>query len=182
MNLDDAERAAYRAHVDGARDYTELFRTVKRLVERELRKSRAGLMLGLSSLGVAPTGFLGGYFVVGSNAIVLNRDVLNHVKAKEPAYHNAYAFHVLLHEYLHTIGYLTEDAVRPLAHALSEKALGPDHPATLIAAAMLPGATDGEGPELFKRLAYAPVGWRPSEPPTIEIVKGFDPEATSYIM
>src|ERR687892_424370 len=85
------------ARVDSARDYTELFRIVKQLVERRLRKSRAGIMLGLAPLGLSPSGFFGGYFVVGSNAIVLNRDVLNYVKLKEPAWHNAYAFHVLLH-------------------------------------------------------------------------------------
>ena len=91
------------AELDGARDYTALFRLVKRLVERRLRKSRAGIMLGLANLGLSGQGFLGGYFVLGSNAIVLNRDVLDHVKLKEPASLNAYAFHVLLHEYLQTM-------------------------------------------------------------------------------
>ena len=57
---------------------------------------------------------------------------------KEPAHHNAYAFHVLLHESLRTLGYLGEEEVRSLAHALSEEDLGPEHPATLIAAARRP--------------------------------------------
>src|ERR671925_37013 len=88
----------FAVEVDGATGYAELFRLVKRLVERRLGKSRAGIMLGLTRLGLSPAGFLGGYFVVGSNAIVLNRDVLEYVRQDQPEFHNAYAFHVLLHE------------------------------------------------------------------------------------
>lgn len=172
--------AAVVAQVDAAPDYTALFRVVKRLVERELRKSRAGIMLGLAPLGLSPSGFFGGYFVLGSNAIVLNRDVLHYVKANRPEAHNAYAFHVLLHEYLHTLGYLSEDDVRPLAWEISEAALGPDHLATRIARAMVPGE-HAEPPEFFRSLVYPQFGWAPPQRPHIEIVKGFDPDATSYI-
>jgi hypothetical protein len=168
------------ARVDEARDYTELFRIVKQQVERHLRKSRAGIMLGLAPLGLSPSGFFGGYFVLGSNAIVLNRDVLNYVKLKEPDWHNAYAFHVLLHEYLHTLGYLSEDDVRPLAHEISVAALGADHPATRIAGAMVPGER-GEMPAFFRELVFPKFGYAPARRPQIEIVKGFDPDATSYI-
>ena len=170
------------ATLDGARDYAELFRLVKRLVEKHLGKSRAGMMLGLAGLGLSPGGFLGGYFVVGSNAIVLNRDVLRYVQATEPSYHNAYAFHVLLHEYLHTLGYFREDEVRPLAHDISLEALGDAHPATLIAAAMDTREVNAPGaPELFRKLVYPSFGWAPSRRPDIEIVKGFDLDATPYI-
>lgn len=168
------------ARVDSARDYTELFRVVKQVVEREIRKSRAGMMLGLASLGLSPNGFFGGYFVVGSNAIVLNRDVLQYIRMQEPQWHNAYAFHVLLHEYLHTLGYLSEEEVRPLAHHISVAALGAQHPATRIAAAMVPGER-GDPPAFFKKLVYPQFGWRPPQRPEIEIVKGFDPDATPYI-
>lgn len=168
------------ARVDGARGYTELFSLVKGLVERELRKSRSGIMLGLAGLGLSPTGFFGGYFVLGSNAIVLNRDVLRYVEANQPQMHNAYAFHVLLHEYLHTLGYFSEDEVRPIAWQLSERALGSEHPATRIARAMVPGE-HAEPPEFFRTLVFPPVGWAPSRRPDIEIVKGFDPDSTPYI-
>lgn len=168
------------ARVDAARDYTELFRIVKQQVEKHLRKSRAGIMLGLAPLGLSPSGFFGGYFVLGSNAIVLNRDVLHYVKLKEPQWLNAYAFHVLLHEYLHTLGYLSEEEVRPLAHQISVAALGHEHASTRIAAAMVPGET-GEPPAFFKDLVYPQFGWSPPRRPVIEIVKGFDPDATSYI-
>lgn len=169
------------AEIAAAKDYTALFRLVKRLVEARLRKSRAGIMLGLAHLGLSQQGFLGGYFVVGSNAIVLNRDVLEHVRAQEPAHHNAYAFHVLLHEYLHTLGYFSEEEVRPMAHRISVDALGEDHPATLIAAAMLPGADPSAAPAFFRRLVYPQYGWVPPRGVPMEIVKGFDPDSTPYI-
>lgn len=179
VGVDDRAVEELRA----ASDYTALFRVVKRLVEARLAKSRTGMMLGLARLGMSPSGFLGGYFVVGSNAIVLNRDVLDYVKLKEPAHHNAYAFHVLLHEYLHTLGYLGEDEVRPLAYEISRDALGDEHPATLIAAAMAPGvAPSADAPAFFRDLAYPPFGWAPPARPHIEIVKGFDPDASPYIM
>lgn len=172
----------YAAELESARDYPALFRLVKRVVERGLGRSRAGMMLGLASLGMSPDGFLGGYFVVGSNAIVLNRDVLGYVKAEAPEHHNAYAFHVLLHEYLHTLGWFSEDDVRPLARKLSEDAFGPDHPATRIAAAMDPTASDtGQGLAFFRRLAYPAFGWAPRHDVPVEIVKGFDPDASPYI-
>lgn len=168
--------------LDRATGYAPLFALAKRLVEAKLRKSRAGIMLGLAGLGLSPSGFLGGYFILGSNAIILNRDVLNYVRTTEPRYHNAYAFHVLLHEYLHTLGYFHEDEVRPLAHDITLDALGPDHPATLIAAAMdTRGGAPKDAPEFFRKLVYPQFGWAPSRRPDIEIVKGFDLDATPYI-
>lgn len=188
------------AELDGARDYTALFRLVKRIVESRLRKSRSGIMLGLAPMGISPQGFLGGYFILGSNAMILNKDVLHYVKAHRPEHHNAYAFHVLLHEYLHTLGYFGEDEVRPLAYQLSRDALGDEHAATLIAAAMVPGLevtapephasgeeTPGAPPmtasaaEFFRKLVYPQFGWAPQQRPQIEIVKGFDPDSTPYI-
>lgn len=168
------------ARVNEARDYTQLFGLVKELVERGLGRSRAGIMLGLAELGLSPGGFLGGYFVAGSNAIVLNRDVLAYVKRNEPAHHNAYAFHVLLHEYLHTLGYFDEGEVRRVALELSREGLGEAHPATLIASAMTGRGAPG-APELFRRLVFPRYGAVPPGDPHIEIVKGFDPDASPYI-
>ena len=187
MDAEPTERPTVRARLDAARSLPEVFALVKRVVESALGKSRAGIMLGLTELGAAPDAFFGGYFVVGSNAIVLNRTVLRHIEAtaqkEDPRALNAYAFHVLLHEYLHTLGYFGEDEVRPLAYEVSREALGDDHPATAIAAAMAPGARPAAAlPEYFRKLVYPAVGWVPPRPMPIEIVKGFDHDASPYIM
>lgn len=168
--------------LDRAGDYPTLFELAKRLVQERLGRSRVGIMLGLQGLGLSPSGFLGGYYVVGSNAIVLNRDVLHHIQANHPAYFNAYAFHVILHEYLHALGFLDEATVRRHAHAMSVEAFGTDHPATRIAAAMAPGVHDPEAPEIFGRLTMPPFGFQPDQTGTIEYVKGIDPDASPYIM
>ena len=46
---------------------------------------------------------------------------------------NAYIFHVLLHEYLHSLGCVDEQETQILTYLISEKVLGSDHQATLIA-------------------------------------------------
>lgn len=154
---------------------------VKALVEARLGASRAGIMLGLQRLGLSPSGFLGGYFVTGSNAVILNRDVLDHVKITAPEHHNAYAFHVLLHEYLHTLGYFDETHVRTLALEISLDAFGEDHPATWIAQAMTPGPRPPGVPELFRKLTMPPFGWKPQRAGPIEYVPDFDLDASPYI-
>lgn len=167
--------------LEQARGYAEIFRLVKRLVERRLGRSRAGLMLGLSRLGLAPNGFLGGYYVLASNAIVLNRDALDFVEANRPEHVKAYAFHVLLHEYLHTLGFVPESVVRPLVHEITAAEFPADHPATVIAAAMTPGVATPEAGRFFRSLVYPEYGGSRGVPGDLEIVAGFDPDATPYI-
>lgn len=172
----------YGKRLEDASDLPALFDVAKDLVDAELDLSRAGLMLGLSRLGLSPGAYLGGYFVVGSNAIVLNRDVLDHVEIEHPEHYNVYAFNVLLHEYLHTVGYLDEAELRGIAHDLIEDAFGPGHPATRIAAAMDPHHRDGgDAPAFFRRLTMPRYGYKPPGDPGIEYVRGFDPRASPYI-
>lgn len=172
----------FAARLDDARDITAVFDLVKDAVQRHLGRSRAGIMVGLADLGVAPSSFLGGYFQVGTNAIVLNGTVLRNVRVKAPEHENAYLFHILLHEYLHTLGYLREDQVRPLALEVSRELLGEDHPATLLAAALAGTRELPEALELFRKLAFSPVPWHPSEDRPMRIVKGIDHGSTPYIM
>lgn len=170
------------ARVDAAAgDYAALFACVKALVEAELGASRAGIMLGLQSLGFGPRGYVGGYFVTGTNAIVLNRDLLNYVRIEAPDLHGAVAFHLLLHEYLHTLGHLDEGRVRRLVHRLCRAGLGEDHPATRIAAAFLPGVDPAAVPEVLRDVVHPGFGWTPPGGPDFEIVRGFDPDASPYI-
>lgn len=159
----------------------ELFDLAKALVDEHLEASRVGIMVGLQSLGLSPRGYLGGYYVAGSNAIVLNRDVLAHIEANHPRYANAYAFHVILHEYLHSLGYFDETEVREQTLAVCREALGPEHAATRIAATMAPGAEAEGAPELFRQLTLPPYGWEPDEGGQITYVRGVDRDSTRYI-
>lgn len=181
----DAAATPLSARVDAAPGYPELFACVKELVEAELDASRTGIMLGLANLGFSPQGYVGGYFVTGTNAIVLNRDLLNYVRVRDAErdadLHNAVAFHLLLHEYLHTLGHFEEGRVRRLVHRLCRDGLGEDHAATRIAAAFLPGTDPAGVPDFLRAVVHPEVGWTPPGGPDFEIVRGMDPDASPYI-
>ncbi len=143
----------------------ETFESVKDAVRREKGASRAGLMLGLQELGSSPRGFVGGYYPVSSNIIVMNRTPLRRIRETNPALLKPYAFHILLHEYIHSLGVLDESATRQLTWEISKKRLGEEHPATLL-------STDIH--KFFPNLVYPYYGWQPKGEPEVELVKGFD--------
>jgi len=161
----------YRARLDEAKSLPDIFELVKSLVLNSLGKSRGGLMLGMANLGNHPQGFFGGFFTTGSNVIVLNKIPLQRIKETRPELYKPYVFHVLLHEYIHSLGYLDEADVRSKVFTLSKAALGEDHLATQIASS---------SNEFIKHLAYPDVSWKP-EDEGLELVEGFDRSSVSYI-
>ncbi len=161
----------YRARLDEAKSLPDIFELVKSLVLKSLGKSRGGLMLGMANLGNHPQGFFGGFFTTGSNVIVLNKIPLQRIKETRPELYKPYVFHVLLHEYIHSLGYLDEADVRSKVFTLSKAALGEDHLATQIASS---------SNEFIKHLAYPDVSWKP-EDEGLELVEGFDRSSVSYI-
>jgi len=119
---------AYR--LSGCADFACIFGIVKTVVEKAIGERRGGLLLGLSEL----PNYIGAFHQVGSNFIVMNKSLLEDVlKTGDKEIINSYIFHILLHEYLHTLGYVDEQQTQVLAQAISEEALGPNHSATLIA-------------------------------------------------
>ena len=111
-------------------DYSCIFELVKAAVETTMNKRRVGLMLGLSDL----PNHVGALHQMGSNFIVMNKRLLKEViRSGNRKLINAYIFHILLHEYIHSLGFLNEQKTQTLTFAISEEVLGPDHPATKIA-------------------------------------------------
>lgn len=151
---------------------SEIFAIVKQIVLDFMGRERAGLMLGLSELGGRPGAFVGAFYPVGSNLIVLNKTPLKVVQAFRPELYNAYCFNMLLHEYLHSIGILDEEENRYATVLISEKAFGKNHPTTIIAKDLT---------RLFPEIIYSSLVWRPTERFEIEIVEDFDNESLSYI-
>jgi hypothetical protein len=161
----------YRFRLDEAKSMPDIFELVKSLVLKSMGKSRGGLMLGMANLGNRPQGFFGGFFTTGSNVIVLNKIPLQRIKETRPELYKPYVFHVLLHEYIHSLGYLNEAEVKAKVSAITREALGDEHLATLIA--------DNAG-EFIKHLAYPDVSWK-AEDEGLELVQGFDRSSVSYI-
>jgi hypothetical protein len=154
-----------------ARDIPDVFEAVKAAVRKVLGRERAGLMVVTQEIGNVPNGFFGGYFVVGANAIVVNQTPLRRIQETEPGLYIPWLFGLLLHEYLHSLGILDETEVRRVTNQVAQGVLGPDHPATKMAANPM---------EYLGNLAWPHVVWAPRDVP-FEIVKGLDRDATSYI-
>jgi len=120
-----------KEQLDVCKDFGDVFEVVKKTAERSLGQRRAGLMLYLAELPE----HVGAYHAVGTNGIVMNRLALDTVTrtARSLREINAYVFSILLHEYLHALGYMNESQVRRLVFRISREHLGEKHPATEIA-------------------------------------------------
>ena len=145
----------------------DIFELVKEAVLKHLGTSRAGLTLVLAELGSSDYGFVGAYYPVGSNTIVMNRSVLRRLRTEAPELFKAYVFHVLLHEYLHALGVLDEAQTGLYTYNITRSAFGEEHVATKLALKM---------EELIPLLRNLE---RLGE---IEHVRDFDRSSTEYIM
>jgi hypothetical protein len=150
-----------------ARTYDDVFAVVRESVRRVLGRERVGLGLGLSDLPAQ----VGAYWQVTGNIIVLNERLIRVLDATEsPAQRAAYLYVVILHEYLHSLGFLDERTDRQVVSHVAVEALGQDHAAARMA--------QGDLWEIFPQLRGAGTG----DGQRVRIVRGFDSEsANRYI-
>ncbi len=158
--------------LDRSFNFSEVFQLVKTSVKSSLGRRRTGLMLGLADLPE----YIGAFHQMGSNFIVMNRLLLDQVThiAKDRRQVNAYVYYTLLHEYLHTLGYVDEGQVRKLTREICGRILGPDHPATKLAV---------DGPAIvFPEMSFQHHGeLRTRRLPKFEIVREFEKEYRNYV-
>ncbi|MBU0497992.1 MAG: hypothetical protein KKC68_02555 [Candidatus Thermoplasmatota archaeon] len=148
------------------------FENIKHIVQTHEHRSRAGLMLGLQELGATQQGFIGAYFPVSSNIIVINKTPLRRIIETKPALLQPYGFHVLLHEYIHSLGFLDEQTTQQKTYEISKHHFGENHIITLF-------STDIR--QFIPNLTYPIYGWKPQNAfPPIEIIQGFDRSHTDY--
>ena len=151
---------------DIKQDLIEVFEDVKEAVQKSERRSRAGLMLGLQELGTSPNGFIGAYYPMSSNIIVVNKTPLRRIIDTKPQLLKPYGFHVLLHEYIHALGYLDEEITKRKTYEISKENFGENHIITKLSSDIT---------QFFPNLVYPIQGWLPeNEAPRITLVKGFD--------
>ena len=144
----------------------ETFELVKEAVRKSEGRSRAGLMLGLQELGSSLNGFIGAYYQVPSNIIIVNSTPLRRIIETNPQLLKPYGFHVLLHEYIHSLGFLDEDITEKKTYNITKEYFGDEHIATKFSANIR---------EFFPNLVYPIQGWIPQEGASkIELVQGFD--------
>ena len=150
------------------------FEEVKDVVRKTEKRSRAGLMLGLQELGSTLNGFIGAYFPISSNIIIINKTPLRRIIETNPNLIKPYGFHLLLHEYIHSLGFLDEQITRQKTYEISRQYFGDKHIITQLSTNIN---------KFFPNLVYPINGRIPTKNiPLIEIIQGFDKTNTeNYI-
>jgi hypothetical protein len=163
LNLRDNSRRLAQAT-----SFDQVFELVKRSSESSLGLHRAGLTLVLGDI----SNNVGAYHELGSNAIVMNRNIVKIVwrSTRSKTRRNAFTFMILLHEYLHTLGFTDETQVRDLSKKISDEFLGKGHLAGEMAAKPL----DQFFPMIPQFAMFRDKG-------QFETVHRFDSSSTSYI-
>jgi len=149
-------------------DYDAVFRVVRGAVRSVLGRERPGLGLGLANLPPS----IGAYWQVTGNLIVLNEGLVAAMRAHatSPLELNSFVYVILAHEYLHSLGYLDERAVRRVTAEVTRAAFGAHHLATAMA--------EGDLWQQYPFLAWAPGG----DGQRLKVVTRFDLATTqNYI-
>lgn len=161
------KQARYVEGLDRCSNFREVFQLVKRSVKETLKLERTGLMLFLADMPY----MVGAYHQVGTNNIVMNRILLNHVletsEAKREA--NSFIYSILTHEYIHALGYINEREARELTYQVSKETFGEEHLTTRMAAS---------SPWHF--IKPIPFG-TPDIPRPPTVVRDFEPPPFGYI-
>jgi len=168
VSSDIAWTGENREKLEAAEGFGEVFEMVKKAVDQVMGIHRAGLTL---VLGDIPNS-VGAYHEMGSNAIVMNRNLLKIVwkSTESKPRRNAYAFMILLHEYLHTLGFADDVQVRELSKKIIDAYIGQGH----IAGEMAVNPLDRFFPEIEKYALFRDNG-------SFETIRKFDSSSTPYI-
>ena len=152
-----------------------IFEKVRKDVKKIYKRRRAGLSLGLIDLGMSPNGFVGGLHYHPGTEIIMNVSPLKLIIETQP-YEIvwAYTYHILLHEYIHSLGILDEQRCRILTLRLTEEIFNDsDHPAVILAK----NGISSYMPAM--ELRYLPPEQKP-EGIKIEYLPGFDKESYEF--
>jgi hypothetical protein len=131
LSKGESSAGKFGSRLESAESYAEVWQIVKETVEFSLSKRRGSMLLFLDDLPLQ----LGAYHSVGTNNIVLNRTLVEVVEASMSSKRlvNAIVYNLLLHEYLHALGELSETTVRRSVVKVAQACFGEEHIATVIA-------------------------------------------------
>ena len=156
-------------------DIPEIFVKVKRDVRKVTGRQRAGLSLGLAEMGMYKGRFIGAYHINPGTDIIINKTPLG-ILLEQQSYEIiwAYTYHILLHEYIHSLGELDEERCRVITLRVSEEIFDEsNHPAVIL-------AKNGIGAYFSDlQLIYSPPDLKPDGIP-IEYIKYFDRESYEH--
>lgn len=161
----------FHTKLEESESISNIFELVKDAVRISIKRSRSGLMLGMTELGWNENGFVGAFYPVGSNIIIMNKTPLRSIEQASPKLYKPYIFHVLLHEYLHTLGILDENIVRFISTEISKRIFGEDHVVTQISQ---------DFSKFVPNVIYSNLDFEPHTG-EIELVDNFDKSNVTYI-
>jgi len=157
---------------DVEKNLISTFEQIKNIVKNDEGISRAGLMLGLQEIGGDINGFIGAYYPVASNIIIMNKTPIRRIIETNPDILPAYNFHILLHEYIHSLGFLNELITREKTYDISLKNFGENHLITQFSTNIQ---------KFLPNLIYPIHGYLPQNLKSkIEIISGFDKSNTDF--
>jgi hypothetical protein len=167
--MEESHVERYRSMLEKASSYGEVWEVVKDTVASSLNQRRAGMMLFLDDLPIQ----LGAYHPIGTNNIILNRVLVQAIEALTQSKRvvNALIYNLLLHEYLHALGHLSELKVRQLVYQVARECFGEDHVVTAIARS-----------SPWALLKEVPLDKVKASERVLEIVKDFERADRSYIV
>ena len=158
-------RRHYISRLRDAEDFDSIFQIVKDSVYEYLGERRAGL--GLILMDVHPT--ILGFYGVASNYIILNKRIFTYAKISlDKLSFNSLVYIVLLHEYLHSLGYLDETLVRRYVKEISINTFGEDHIVSQL-------ADKHVDIDMLKESLNLDID------PSPDMIKRFDTDSTRYI-
>jgi hypothetical protein len=162
------ERLGYYSRLEHATNYAEIWEVVKETTRYSLGKQRVGMMLFLDDLPLN----IGAYHPLGTNNLVLNRALVQIVDAATNSRKlvNCFVYILLLHEYLHALGYVAEEDVKPLVYDVAKKSFGENILVTKLAE---------KGP--WALLRGVPLNIIQAPKRVMEIVKDFERSNQEYI-
>ena len=113
----------YIKRLEEAENIKDVFELVREAVEDAMGESRAGLDLGFVEMGNSQQCVFA-FYPVGSNIIVMNKTPIRRIMETKPELIKPYVFSTLLHEYIHSLGYLDEDQARQLTCTIAQQLFG----------------------------------------------------------
>ena len=168
MDTKEKEARDYGFRLERARDYGEIWDIVKETTKQALGQHRTGMMLFLDDLPLN----IGAYHPLGTNNLVLNRALVQIAEAATNSRKlvNSFIYILLLHEYLHALGNIDEESVRPTVYEVSRKSFGESSLVSRLAS---------KGP--WELLKGVPLGAIQAPKRVMEIVKDFEKTNQKYI-
>jgi hypothetical protein len=127
----DNSTSKFPSKLEKAASYADVWQIVKDSVDFVFGRKRGSMMLFLDDLPLQ----IGAYYPVGTNNIVLNRHLVEIVEGtlNNKLKVDSLVYNLLLHEYLHALGELSEVEVRRQVVVVAAKCFGEEHPVTVLA-------------------------------------------------